>query len=188
MAMKPEKPSIMARKFQELAEKNKFRGLEEEHGLRVPASETGLAGLVGIFKKCYCFLYGTLMEPEKLASVIELPDNRATILRPAKLVGYHTKLWGDESALLAGPQGSEVLGKAYEIQSPKELLRLRAYDRSGKYEHGPCVIQLLDAAEGDENEVKGNTFMWDGKMEELSEGQFSLEEFQQQQQKEKGSE
>ena len=110
-----EKPSILARKFQLLAEKDKFRGLEGEHGLRLPATETSLAGEVGIFKRRYCFFYGALKDPVRLAAVLHLPDGQAPYLRPAKLVGYHIMLWGQYPALLDGPPGNEVLGVAYEI-------------------------------------------------------------------------
>lgn len=74
---------------------------------------------------------------------------------------------------------------AYEVQSPKEVVQLRAYE-TRKYAHRLCIIQLLDVAEEGENEVKGNTFMWDGKPDQLSEGEFSLEEWQQQQQQKDG--
>lgn len=179
-----EKLSLMTRKFQLLAEKNKFRGLEEEHGLRLPATETCLASEVEIFKKRYCFFYGTLKDSARLAEVLHLPDVQPPKLRPAKLVGYHIKLWGQYPALLDGPPGNEVLGVAYEIQSPAEVTQLRAYE-TRKYEHRPCLIQLLDAAEEGEKEVKGNTFMWNGQPDELTEGEFSLEEWQQRQHQQK---
>jgi hypothetical protein len=77
-----EKPSTMARKFQLL---NKFRNLEEEHGLRLRATETVFANEVG-----------------RLAAVLHLPDDQPPNLQPAKLVGYHIKLWGEYPVLLEG--------------------------------------------------------------------------------------
>lgn len=180
-----EKPSIMVRKFQLVAEKNKFRSLEEEHGLRLPASVSSLASQVGIFKKRYCFLYGTSKDSARLAEVLQhKTDDQPPKLRPAKLVGYHIKLWGQYPALLDGPPGNEVFGAAYEIQSPMEVVWLRAYE-TRKYAHRPCLIQLLDDAEEGDKEVKGNTFMWNGQPDELTEGEFSLEEWKQRQQQQK---
>lgn len=65
------------------------------------------------FEQRYCFFYGTLMDPATLARVLGLPD--LPKLRPAKLAGYHTKLWGPYPAPLDDEHHREVTGKAYLV-------------------------------------------------------------------------
>lgn len=162
-----QKASIMVRKFQQL----------EEEGGELP--ESILPADYGAFKKHYCFFYRTLMHPARLAAVLLLPDSQPPKLRSAKVIDYHPKLWGQYPALLDGPQGNEEFGMAYEVQLSKELDQLKTYE-TAKYKHRSCLIQLLDATEGDRNEVRDNTFIWDGELDELIEGQFSLEAWLQQ--------
>ncbi|KAL1982631.1 hypothetical protein VTN96DRAFT_1066 [Rasamsonia emersonii] len=58
------------------------------------------------FKIEYYFFYGTLMDPSILAKVPKHPSRIEP--RPAKIIGYSTKFWGDYPALIDGPPGNPV--------------------------------------------------------------------------------
>ncbi|KFY79453.1 hypothetical protein V499_01582 [Pseudogymnoascus sp. VKM F-103] len=70
------------------------------------------------FSKEFHFFYGTLMDPQTLAKVLKL--NNLPRLIPAKISGYHCKLWGECPALVGGEPDEPVYGMAYEVQSPEE--------------------------------------------------------------------
>lgn len=108
------------------------------------------------FRQAYYFFYGTLMDPSTLAKVLQLPE--PPTMRPAKVVGFHTKLWGPYPTLLHGPSGHEVDGLTYEILSEKQHDRLCAYE-TDKYRFQPCMIDFLDGAVGVGKMVEGVTFM-----------------------------
>lgn len=129
------------------------------------------------FQKQYCFFYGTLMDPPTLASILRLPE--PPVMRPAKVVGYHIKLWGPYPALLVGPPLQPVEGLAYEVQSQEQLDRLSAYETS-KYRIKACMIKFPSENGGEEERVRGKVFVWNGESEELREGNFSLEKWLQQ--------
>lgn len=50
------------------------------------------------------FFYGTLMDPALLAEILDLTEK--PVLRPAYIVGYSCKLWGQYAALIDGPVGA----------------------------------------------------------------------------------
>lgn len=122
------------------------------------------------FRKQYYFFYGTLMDSITLAKVLQL-RNRPQ-LRPAQLVGYSCMRWGPYPALLDGPPGATVYGMAYEIQSPKEVERLRAYE-TDNYTIKSCWIDFKDG-----EELAGSTFVWNADKALLKEGAFDLKDWQ----------
>ncbi|KAK2872159.1 hypothetical protein FQN49_002517 [Arthroderma sp. PD_2] len=160
---KLERPSTMAKKFALMP-----KGWEPPPIPYYPEAE-GL-GLPGYFRKQYIFFYGTLTDKAMLAKVLGLsPDDERLKLRPARLEGYHTKLWGPYPALLNGPlQDSHVDGLAYEAQSQDEVDRLSAYE-TDKYALNACIIQFLDIEDKENQKVIGETFIWNGNPEELTE-------------------
>lgn len=120
------------------------------------------------FTEQYYFFYGTLMDPSTLSEVLllhSLPE-----LRPAKIWGYHCKLWIRFPALLES--GDEVHGMAFWVKSKTELARLIEYE-GDLYTHKRCMIQFEDGSQ-----VLGNTFLWCGDDTLLREGKFDLKDWQ----------
>jgi Gamma-glutamyl cyclotransferase, AIG2-like len=78
------------------------------------------------FRRRYCFLYGTLMDPSTLAKV--LGTNHRSLTRTATVTGYACKLWVQCPALVDGPPGETVLGVAYKIQNQDEKTKLERYE------------------------------------------------------------
>jgi gamma-glutamylcyclotransferase (GGCT)/AIG2-like uncharacterized protein YtfP len=75
------------------------------------------------FRKQHYFFYGTLMDASMLAQVLKLRDPPQ--LQPANIIGYRRAYWGPYPALLDGPPGATVHGKAYVVQSTREEKRLQ---------------------------------------------------------------
>jgi hypothetical protein len=115
------------------------------------------------------FFYGTLMDSPTLARVLQL--SKPPQMRPGRVIGYTTKLWGNYAALVSGKPFQPVDGLAYEIYLREEWDRLRAY-HSDHYDLVPILIDFLDTRE---QEVEGFAFEWRGDPEELRNGSFSLE-------------
>ncbi|KAF4435544.1 poly polymerase [Fusarium acutatum] len=90
------------------------------------------------------FVYGTLMDPKMLADVLRLKEQPK--LRPAKIVGYSKKLWGQYPALQDGPQDAQVSGAVYHVQSVAHAKRLAEYE-TNSYKAKPCFIQYMDGKE-----------------------------------------
>jgi gamma-glutamylcyclotransferase (GGCT)/AIG2-like uncharacterized protein YtfP len=114
------------------------------------------------FRKQHYFFYGTLMDAFNLAQVLELRDPPQ--LQPANIIGYRCAYWGPYPALLDGPPGATVHGKAYVVQSPVEEKRLQEYETE-RYKSRPCLIKLQDGGE-----VEGCTFLWNADKAELTGG------------------
>ncbi|KFY10393.1 hypothetical protein V491_07669 [Pseudogymnoascus sp. VKM F-3775] len=146
-------PSLMTRKFIQAEQSNYV----------FPPSR------VRPFCKEFHFFYGTLMDPQTLAKVLKL-DNLPSLI-PARVSGYHCKLWGEYPALVGGEPDEPVYGMAYEIQSPEENELLQAYE-TDCYVRTGCIIEFEDGTE-----VTGNTFKWCGDKTELREGEFNLKDW-----------
>lgn len=125
------------------------------------------------FSEGYFFFYGTLMDPFTLARVLQLPEPPQ--MRPARVIGYTTKLWGKYPALVGGKPFQPVDGLAYKIRLREHWDRLLAY-HSHHYDLGYILIDFLDTGG---KETKGFAFEWRGDYEELRNGSFSLEKWQQ---------
>jgi hypothetical protein len=82
-----------------------------------PAPTEVLAPRLGSY-----FCYGTLMDPVLLSEILGLPEKPT--LRPATLVGYSLKLWGQYPALLDGPPGVVVEGMVYDVEHENQAERL----------------------------------------------------------------
>ncbi|KAF5588858.1 poly(A) polymerase pla1 [Fusarium pseudocircinatum] len=115
------------------------------------------------------FVYGTLMDPKMLADVLRLEEKPK--LRPAKIIGYSKKLWGQYPAMQDGPQGAEVSGFVYNVQSVAHAKRLAEYE-TNNYLAKPCLIQYTDGKEPAED--LGHVFMYAGNPRDLQEGDFDL--------------
>ncbi|OQE04897.1 hypothetical protein PENVUL_c029G07589 [Penicillium vulpinum] len=126
------------------------------------------------FREVYFFFYGTLMDPPTLARVLQLSE--PPHMRPARVIGYQIKLWGQYPALV-DDAFHPVDGLACKILSRESWDRLVAYG-SDKYKLGPIYIDFLDTGE---EEVEGVAFEWNANPKELQDGSFSLENWLQEQ-------
>jgi gamma-glutamylcyclotransferase (GGCT)/AIG2-like uncharacterized protein YtfP len=115
------------------------------------------------------FVYGTLMDPKMLADVLRLKERPK--LRPAKIIGYSKKLWGQYPALQEGPQDAQVSGAVYIVQSDAHAKRLAEYE-TNSYLAKPCLIQYMDGEEPAEE--CGHAFMYVGNPRDLQDGEFDL--------------
>lgn len=116
------------------------------------------------------FVYGTLMDRTMLADILGLEEKPE--LRPAKIVGYSCKLWGQYPAMQDGPQDTEVHGAVYNVPSVAYAKRLAEYE-TNSYHAKPCLIQYTDGKEPAED--FGHVFMFVGNQRDLQDGEFSLE-------------
>ncbi|OBT61275.1 hypothetical protein VE03_09379 [Pseudogymnoascus sp. 23342-1-I1] len=146
-------PSLMSRKFIHAAESN--------------YSPPPLP--VYSFCKEFQFFYGTLMDAQTLAKVLKL--HNLPLLVPAKISGYHCKLWGEYPALVGSERDEPVYGMAYEVQSPDENELLEAYE-TDRYLRIGCIIEFEDGTE-----AIRSTFKWRGNKMELKEGEFNLKDW-----------
>ncbi|PWY82929.1 hypothetical protein BO70DRAFT_314333 [Aspergillus heteromorphus CBS 117.55] len=92
------------------------------------------------------------------------------ILRPAYMIGYECKLWGQYPALLDAP-GSIVRGVAYHVHTVENGEKLAAYE-TDNYRIEPCLINYTDNHESEED--LGYTFKFAGNPNDLSDGIFDL--------------
>ncbi|RAH76619.1 hypothetical protein BO86DRAFT_286711, partial [Aspergillus japonicus CBS 114.51] len=118
------------------------------------------------------FFYGTLADPSLLAEILGLVDDTPH-LRPAHLLGYACKLWGQYPALVEAGPGSVVHGFVYEVRTRADGERLALYETEN-YRAERCRFKFVEGdGEGGKEEV-GYTFRFVGDAEELSEGGFDL--------------
>lgn len=115
------------------------------------------------------FFYGTLMDPQLLSEILSL--SATPILRPAKIVGYSLKLWGQYPALVDGETGETVEGMVYHVEEPKHAERLAEYETNA-YRPAPCLINVMDGEQS--SEIRGTTFKYIGNPIDISDGTFDL--------------
>jgi len=144
------KPSIMVRKFL-------------------------LAAAQDDFHPKFYFFYGSLMDPDHFANVLNLRERPVT--HPASIAGYSYKMWGPYPALIDGPPDAIVQGVAIEVKSHWVATRLAEYETDA-YEEHDCIIRFENG-----QTVSGVTFKWrdDADDPELREGSFNLREWQSEQ-------
>lgn len=116
------------------------------------------------------FLYGTLQDPRMLVEILDLPNEPA--LRPAKVVGYEKKLWGQYPALVPKQDGV-VHGMVFDVSTVEQGAKLAAYE-THNYNAVPCWIRYQDVEGETDNKISGYTFLYAGNSRDLSEGEFDL--------------
>ncbi|KAJ5175666.1 uncharacterized protein N7482_001543 [Penicillium canariense] len=165
-------PSLMVRKFLN----HSASGHESTESLRASpnSSEEGSAP-ADFFERQYCFVYGTLMDPETLSQVLRT-SHSLPIMSRARVIGYEIKPWGPYPALVDGESRQPVDGMAFEILSKTQLDRLVSYETE-IYQLQPCLIDILEHDSSVERTVDGVTFMWNGQRAELQEGKFDLKDW-----------
>lgn len=126
-------------------------------------------------KTGWYFFYGTLTDPTILAEVIIGSRDEPFKLRPARIDGYETMLWGPHPALVEGKPDNTVRGAALSIETTTQARRLQGY-ATNAFKIESCRI-CFEVGEGQDNVVAGQSFVWDKPREELKEGQFDLQEY-----------
>ncbi|GFF58622.1 conserved hypothetical protein [Aspergillus udagawae] len=114
------------------------------------------------------FFYGTLTDPLMIGEILEL--DKEPKLRPAYIMGYECKMWGQYPALLNCP-GSVVEGAAYHVHTTRDAERLAVYE-TGNYRAESYLIKYMDGKEPSED--LGYMFKFVRDQRELSEGDFDL--------------
>ncbi|KAL4804626.1 hypothetical protein BDV18DRAFT_142279 [Aspergillus unguis] len=114
------------------------------------------------------FFYGTLSDPGMLRDILDL-DSKPK-LRPASIVGYECKLWGQYPALVDAPYKT-VHGYVYHVETQEQAQSLAEYETEN-YRAEPCRIMYTDVQ--DAPEVFGYTFKFVSNARYLTEGSFDL--------------
>ena len=124
------------------------------------------------FQPVHMFFYGSLMDPEVLQAILDLPEPPPT--RPATISGFRIKMWGIYPTLIPSRSGS-VAGTVWEVTSEVHFDRLADYETTA-YRWDECDAVL----EGGEVLRGCRTFCWAGEPEskELEDGSFDLERYQ----------
>lgn len=122
------------------------------------------------YKPTFYFFYGSLIQPEILRHIQDIPKDQDIKLRPAKLIGYSLSNWGQYKALVDGEPGEEVRGQAYFVTSIEDKYKLARYETTA-YKAKKCIIFFEDGMEPGE-EVEGMTFKYAGDGQALKEGRF----------------
>jgi gamma-glutamylcyclotransferase (GGCT)/AIG2-like uncharacterized protein YtfP len=87
------------------------------------------------FQPCLMFFYGSLMDPEVVQAVLNLPELPST--KPATIFGFRIKMWGIYPALIPSTSG-QVAGFVWEVDSEEHFERLAAYETAA-YTWIECV-------------------------------------------------
>jgi gamma-glutamylcyclotransferase (GGCT)/AIG2-like uncharacterized protein YtfP len=124
------------------------------------------------FQPVEMFFYGSLMDPEILQAILDLPEIPTT--RPATIFGFRIKMWGKYSTLLPSQSGS-VTGTVWKVTLEAHFDRLAAYETTA-YRWDECDAVL----QGGEFLRSCRTLCWAGEPDskELEDGSFDLERYQ----------
>ncbi|KAE8374949.1 hypothetical protein BDV26DRAFT_295468 [Aspergillus bertholletiae] len=114
------------------------------------------------------FFYGTLSDPAMLRDILGLDTGPK--LRPATIIGYKCRLWGQYPALLDAPE-KIVHGAVYHVETEDHGERLASYE-TDNYRASPCLINYTDGNEPVDD--FGHVFKFVGNVRDLSDGTFDL--------------
>ncbi|KAF3928588.1 hypothetical protein AA313_de0202171 [Arthrobotrys entomopaga] len=131
------------------------------------------------FEPTLFFFYGTLTIPKVLKRILSLSEE--PVLIKARTRFFKMKMWGPYPALTEYQDEDErgpVGGFAYEVKTEEHLRRLIAYE-GANYTIRPLLIKLSGGEYEETDATYGKTFVWNGYPEELTDGEFNPEVFQQ---------
>lgn len=111
-----------------------------------------------MFQPQLYFFYGSLMSPQVLKNILELPE--LPCLSPASVLDYELKACGHYLAAIRVP-GHMVHGMVYLVQSQEEVDELQDYESSA-YD---CSDVWIMTSEGEA--VSGKMFLWKGDVDAL---------------------
>jgi hypothetical protein len=122
----------------------------------------------------YFFFYGSLMDPEVLQSVLELPD--LPVAEAARIRGFEIRMWGIYPALIPSKDNTnEIMGTFWKVTNDFQVKNLCLYETDA-YKTVP--VSLITNA-GDVIE-DARTFIWAGEAgsSDLEDGTFDIERYQ----------
>ncbi|KAI4952625.1 hypothetical protein J4E91_003097 [Alternaria rosae] len=125
------------------------------------------------FSPCYMFLYGSLMDPEVLQAILNLPELPTT--RPATISSFKVRIWSIYPALIPSDGDGKVSGVVWKVDKEEHFKRLQNYE-TGAYTWTWCEATL----DNDETvPEKCRTFCWagDSDSKELEDGSFDLQRY-----------
>ncbi|EPS44715.1 hypothetical protein H072_1304 [Dactylellina haptotyla CBS 200.50] len=124
------------------------------------------------FEPINFFLYGTLMIPPFLNRILNLDDD--PVLPLASISNFKIRLRGISPALVpCEPEesGRIVNGAIYEVTKKEHLDILISYEGSD-YKLEAVTIRTVSGNTGHEVEKQGMAFIWNGRPEDLMDGDF----------------
>lgn len=92
-------------------------------------------------------------------------------LRPAEIIGYRCRSWGQYPALVDGAMGEIVRGVVFELGYQEHAARLAEYE-TGSYRLRPVRIRYTDAETPAEDE--GWAFVFAGREADLDDSAFDI--------------
>ncbi|CZT09736.1 uncharacterized protein RCO7_02143 [Rhynchosporium graminicola] len=108
------------------------------------------------FQPFFMFFYGSLMAPEVLQAILDLPE--LPTMQPAAISGFIIKMWGIYPALVpCSPGTGSVTGTVWKANSETHFDRLAAYETTA-YRWNDCDAVLEDG----EVYLNCRTFCWAG--------------------------
>jgi gamma-glutamylcyclotransferase (GGCT)/AIG2-like uncharacterized protein YtfP len=118
------------------------------------------------------FFYGSLMDPEVMQAILDLPDLPST--RFASVHGFEIMMWGIYPALLPAQSG-EIYGCVWKVTTEDHFNRLASYETAA-YTWIECDAVLENGTKIE----RCRTFCWAGdpQSRELEKGRFDLERYQ----------
>lgn len=126
----------------------------------------------------HLFVYGSLMNPEVMQVMLQLPS--PPTYRLAKARGMRLRMWGIYPALIRSNEDDssqiEVAGRVYVIEHLDHFNRLQEYETNA-YTWVSCDVEYEDGT----HEQKCRTFVWAGApdSQELEDGTFDAERYEQ---------
>lgn len=81
------------------------------------------------------------------------------------------RLWGQYPALVDGPTGAVIEGRAFEVPTTEAAEKLAYYETSN-YTTAPCLVHLADGKSS--TGIYGYTFVFAGREDDLTDGDFDL--------------
>ncbi|RAR08644.1 zinc cadmium resistance protein [Stemphylium lycopersici] len=128
------------------------------------------------FHPFYMFFYGSLMDPEVLQAILNLPELPTT--KRGSISGWRIKMWGMYPTLipLSCHSSGSVTGTAWKLTEEAQFDRLAAYETAAyRWDEWDMVL------EGGGEVLRGcRVFCWAGDpgSKELEDGSFDLERYQ----------
>jgi gamma-glutamylcyclotransferase (GGCT)/AIG2-like uncharacterized protein YtfP len=168
----PSLPPPLPRSFHEELRKKRTASQTPSHAeLGVQAADTARhrSEAEPVFQPCHIFFYGSLMGPDVLQTVLDLPQ--LPVLQTGWIQGFTMRMWGIYPALVPADDAPKVSGAVWRINEESHMKRLMDYETSA-YVPCHCTIYL----ENGHVLLDCRVFVWagDSGSTELEEGSFDL--------------
>jgi len=122
----------------------------------------------------YIFFYGSLMDSTTLCNILGVSTD--PIMHPAKLSGYHMKMWGPYPAIIKSSAAHEIDGMLFRLDKQSQFDKLAEYETEA-YTWAQVDVDV-EVGDGRTQAVSARVFVWAGSLKQLRDGRFDLEKFQ----------